>query len=85
MASRGGKRNFYTAGATVEFEGWWTSVVASGFLENAVLGDADEKWFEITVGALLSDALAIEFGIQHAALPNDEATQLGLKLTMSFN
>lgn len=81
----GGKRNFYTAGATVDFEGWWTSVVASGFLENAVLGDADEKRFEITVGALLSDALAIEFGIQHAALPNDEATQLGLKLTMSFN
>lgn len=81
----GGRRQFYTAGATLDLAGWWTSIVASGSLENAVLGDLDEKRLEISVGAPLSDALAVEFGLQHTGHADGEATQLGLKLTLGFS
>jgi hypothetical protein len=81
----GGRRLFYTAGATLDIASWWTSIVASGSLENAALGDIDEKRLEVSVGALLSDTLAIEFGLQHTGYTDGEATQLGVKLTLNLS
>ncbi len=80
----GANRDFYTAAAEIGLGDWFMNVVASGWNENAPLGNLDLRKFEVSIGRDLADDLTLEFGVQESRFSGDSETTFGVRLSYAF-
>lgn len=80
----GANRDFYTAGAQWDLDGWFVNAIASGWNENATAGSLDLRKFELSVGRELAEGVVLEFGAQDARMGGDSETTVGARLAFEF-